>query len=63
MALKKLLSDLNVGVPDYPFHHQYNDGGVSSGKSNYIFDHKQLNQKSYKFGLNAPDRIGGGHSK
>ena len=64
MALKKLLTNLEQGLTAYPNHNTPSDvGGFNYGQSTSIFDHKQFDQKSLRFGQGtAFDRPGGGFS-
>tara|TARA_R110002167_G_scaffold214678_3_gene419456 strand:- start:127 stop:357 length:231 start_codon:yes stop_codon:yes gene_type:complete len=64
MALKQLLTNLEQGLNEYPNHNTPStSGGFNYGQSTSIFDHKQFNQKSLRFGQGtAFDRPGGGFS-
>lgn len=64
MALRKLLTNLEQGLNAYPNHNTPSDvGGFNYGQSTSIFDHKQFDQKSLRFGQGtAFDRPGGGFS-
>ena len=64
MALKKLLTNLEQGLTAYPNHNTPSDvGGFNYSNSLSIFDTKEFNQKSLRFGEgHAFDRPGGGFS-
>ena len=64
MALKKLLTNLEQGLTAYPNHNTPSDvGGFNYSNSTSIFDTKEFNQKSLRFGQGtAFDRPGGGFS-
>ena len=64
MALKKLLTNLEQGLTAYSNHNTPSDvGGFNYSNSTSIFDTKEFNQKSLRFGEGtAFDRPGGGFS-
>ena len=61
MALKKLLTDLEIGVNAYPNHNTPdNVGGFNYGGSVSFFDTQTFNQTSFKFNQGiAFDQLGG----